>query len=130
MRILVTAVGKDLDSPFSFSFGRSPYFLIVDTDTMKVIEVLENPGYSLPRGAGIAAANLAASKSKVILTGNVGPNAYQVLSSFGVQMFSVNARTVKEAVELYKNGKAIPIVGPRGGFGRGRGWRGGRGWWM
>lgn len=124
MKILITSMGKDLDSPFSFSFGRAPYFLIVDTEKMKIIEVIENPGVNLPRGAGVTAANLAASKSKVILTGNVGPNAYFILTQFGCELYSVMARTVREAIELFKNGKAIPIVGPRGRYRRGRGWRG------
>ncbi len=126
MKVLVTSLGRELDSPFSFSFGRAPYFLIIDTEEMKIVEVIENPAVNYPRGAGIVAASIASGKAKVIITGNVGLNAYRVLTQYGCQLYSVAAKTVREAVELFKQGKAIPIVGP-GGWGWRRGWRGGRG---
>ena len=45
MKIAVTSTGRTIDSEVDVRFGRSPYFLIVDTDTMEV-EAIENPNIS------------------------------------------------------------------------------------
>jgi predicted Fe-Mo cluster-binding NifX family protein len=42
MKVAVTAQGKDLGDQVDPRFGRCPYFLVVDTDTM-VAEAIENP---------------------------------------------------------------------------------------
>ena len=128
MRVVISSVGPNLESPMSYSFGRSPYFLVVETDTMELLEVLENPAVNYGRGAGIAAANLVASKANTVITGNVGPNAFSALAGLGVKAFSVpQATTVRQAIELFKQGKTLPIAAPTSGFGPGYGQGFGRG---
>jgi predicted Fe-Mo cluster-binding NifX family protein len=105
MKIIITASEPNLSSSVDPRFGRSPYFILLDTDTME-FESIENPNISSPGGAGIQSAQLIANKgAKALLTGSCGPNAYQTLEAAGVEVFIGVSGTVKEAAQKYKNGQ-------------------------
>jgi len=57
MKIAVTTVGPSLDEQVEARFGRTPYYVFVDTDTMK-FEAVQNPNVSAGGGAGIQSAQL------------------------------------------------------------------------
>lgn len=131
MKVAVSATGPTLDSQVDPRFGRCPYFLIVDTETMQ-FEALENPAQYAGGGAGIQAAQMVAGKGvSVVLTGNVGPNAYQALSAAGIQIITGVYGTVREAVTKYKEGSlqsaSAPTAPMHFGFGAGYGMGMGRG---
>ncbi len=133
MKIAVSATNESLDAQIDPRFGRCPYFVIVESETMK-FETIPNLSQNAPSGAGIQAAKTIASKgAKVILTGNVGPNAFQVLSASGIKIVTGTFGTVKEAVEKFKSGQLQGTNAPstQMGFGMGGGYgmgieRGGR----
>lgn len=135
MRIAVSATGSTLNVEVAPRFGRCPYFIIAEPETME-FEVLDNLSAMAAGGAGISASQAIAGKGvQVVLTGNCGPNAYQVLSSAGIQVITGVSGSVKDAIEGYRSGKfqtsaaanvpdhfgmgASPSMG--GGFGTGRG---------
>ncbi len=123
MRICVSAVADSLDAQVDPRFGRCPYFVLVDSETMK-FEAVPNTASSQMSGAGIQAAQTLASKSvNVVLTGNVGPNAFQALSAAGIKVLIGVFGTVREAVERYERGELKEAGSPtvRGHFGMGRG---------
>jgi len=134
MKVAVSSNGNDLSAQASPVFGRCPYYIFVDTESME-FEAVANPAISAPGGAGIQAAQFVANQgAKAVLTGNIGPNAFNVLQAAGVQVFTVAGGTVKEAVEAYKEGRLQAITGPSagpyagmGGQGMGRGMGTGRG---
>jgi len=130
MKICVTAIANNLDAQVDPRFGRCPYFVIVESETMK-FEVIPNLSRNAPSGAGIQAAQTVTSKdAKVLITGNVGPNAFQALSSAGIKIVTGASGTVREVIERYKRGElketSTPTVRGHHGMGMGRG-RGGRG---
>lgn len=105
MNIAITATEPSLDAKVDPRFGRCPYFLIVDTDTMK-FEALENPNMMLGGGAGIQSAQLMAGKGvQFVLTGNCGPNAYQTLSATGIEVIIGCSGAVADVVEQFKAGQ-------------------------
>ena len=122
MKICVTAVADGLDAQLDPRFGRCPYFVIVDSETMK-FEAIPNTATGAMGGAGIQAAQTAASKRvEVLITGNVGPNAFQALSAAGIKIVTGAFGTVRDVVERYKKGElkgetSAPTV--RGHFGMG-----------
>jgi predicted Fe-Mo cluster-binding NifX family protein len=125
MKICVSAASNSLDSPIDPRFGRCPYLVIVDSETMQ-FEVIQNMASDATGGAGIQAAQTIASKgAEVLITGNVGPNAFQALSASGIRIVTGAFGTVKEVVEKYKKGElgetGAPTVGGHFGMGRGRG---------
>jgi predicted Fe-Mo cluster-binding NifX family protein len=88
-------------------FGRAAYHLVIDTDTME-LQVLDNSATrSLGHGAGIQAAeNVANSGAQVLLSGFVGPKAYQTLQAAGIKIGQgVDGMTVREALDKYLAGQ-------------------------
>jgi predicted Fe-Mo cluster-binding NifX family protein len=125
MKICVSAVSDSLDAPIDPRFGRCPYFVIIDSETMQ-FEALPNMASGATGGAGIQSAQTIASKGvNVLITGNVGPNAFQALSAGGIRIVTGAFGTVREVVEKYKRGElretGAPTVGGHFGMGRGRG---------
>ena len=112
MNICVTSQGDNLDSLVDPRFGRCNYFLIIDSDTLE-FEAVENSFSQAGGGAGVQSGQLMSSKGvKAVLTGNVGPNAFQTLSAAGIEIFTGASGTVREAVESYKEGKMTAREGP------------------
>ena len=117
MKIAVASSGKSLDSLVDARFGRCPYFLIVDSKTEK-FEVVKNVSGQEFRGAGVSAAQAVVNKGvKAVIAGNFGPNAVNVLSSSGVEIFGgVSSITISEILEEYKRGKLKANSGNFGTF--------------
>ena len=125
MKVAITATGPTLDADIDPRFGRCQYFIIVDPETMQ-FEALENSGAMAGGGAGVSTAQMIAAKGvDVVLTGNCGPNAYQVLSAAGIKVITGVAGKVQDAIQGYKSGKfqasSQPNVGDHFGMGRGMG---------
>jgi predicted Fe-Mo cluster-binding NifX family protein len=130
MKICVTATAASLDAQIDPRFGRCSYFAIVDSETMQ-FEAIPNTAAGVSGGAGIQASQIIANKGvKLLITGNVGPKAFQALSAAGIEVVTGAVGTVREAVEKFKRGQlsttGAPTVGGHFGMG-GRG--GGRGVW-
>lgn len=106
MRIAVTSKGKDLDSQVDPRFGRAAYFLIVDTDNLVVVDVLDNSQNANSfKGAGIQAATLMSDKKvEVLLTGFCGPNAFRTLTAAKINVVNDISGTVREAVNVFNSG--------------------------
>ena len=111
-KICITSQGNTLDSNVDPRFGRCQYFIIIDTDTME-FEAVENSSVAASGGAGIVSGQLVSSKGvKVVLTGNVGPNAFQTLRAAKIDVITGVSGSIKEAVERYKKGELKPTQGP------------------
>src|SRR4030042_5507506 len=129
MKICVTASGNTLDAPIDPRFGRAAYLTIVDSQSM-AFETILNAAAGTMGGAGIQAAQTLTKKGvDVLITGNVGPNAFQGLSAAGRKIVTGASGTVREVVEKYKRGELSETGAPtvKGHFGRGIGRGSGRG---
>ena len=101
MKIGVAATANSLDAEVSGQFGRCPWFLIVDSDTMD-FEAAENPAQDLSHGAGPAAVQeLVNRRAELVLAGRYGPKAEQALQAAGLR-FVEAAGKVREAVAAQK----------------------------
>ena len=125
MKIAISATGLDLSAQVDPRFGRCQYFVIVDPDSMQ-FESVENSSAMAGGGAGIASAQLIASKGvEAVLTGNCGPNAFNVLEAAGIKVMTGVSGTVQDAVDGHKLGKyhasSQANVAPHSGMGRRKG---------
>ena len=101
MKIGVSANGGSLDADVEPRFGRCPYFVIADSDTM-AFDIFPNPGSTAAGGAGIKAAQTFQQRGvNVALTGQVGPNAQEGLEAAGIKIVTGTSGNVRKAVEDY-----------------------------
>ena len=126
MKLCISSSGKDIGARVDTAFGRAPFFLIIDTETMES-EVVANAAAASGHGAGIGAAQIVSDKgADGVLSGFVGPNAFNALKASGIRIFEgISADdTVQEAVAAFKKGdyreKTAPSAKPGRGGGRGR----------
>ncbi len=107
MKIAVTANGDNLTSELDPRFGRCPYFLVIDPESME-FEALENQGATAMGGAGPQASQQISQQGvEVVITGNVGPNAIQALNAAGIKVMTGAGGVVKEMVKKYLNGELV-----------------------
>ena len=113
MKICITSSGQTLDDSMDPRFGRCQYFIIADTDNGQ-LEAIQNSAATSGGGAGVKAAQLVANKGvDAVLTGNVGPNAYDTLTAAGIKIVvGLTGITVRQAVEGFNEGNPAYTAGP------------------
>lgn len=113
MKVAVTSYGKDLSGKVDRSFGRAKWFVVIDTKT-GAFEAHDNKqNVNAAQGAGIQAGqNVANLGIEVVLTGNVGPNAFRTLSAASIKIFIVGKgiETVQDALSEWKAGRLEEIT--------------------
>ena len=106
MIVAITSQGTDLDSEVDPRFGRARYFLVLNTETDQVEAHDNEQNLNAVQGAGIQAArNVKALNVEEIITGNIGPKAFDVLNATGIRIFLGAKGTVRQAVEQWKAGE-------------------------
>lgn len=110
MEIAVSADRPVLEGPVDPTFGRCRFLLFVDPLTMQ-FEAVSNPGSDAVGGAGIQTAQAVVSRgATALVTGNVGPNAMQVLQAAGITVVTGFRGSVGEGVEAYRAGALAPTT--------------------
>jgi predicted Fe-Mo cluster-binding NifX family protein len=125
LKIAISSSSDNLDSMLDPRFGRCQYFVYVDPETLEY-EASPNESTNTMGGAGIQAAQNVANKHvEAVLTGNIGPNAFQTLEAAGIKVYTGLTGTIKEVIEKFKTGELTetsqPNVGSHAGMGAGRG---------
>ncbi len=104
MKLVITATKDNLDAPIDPRFGRCQYFIVVDPDTLEY-NVKENDQKNATGGAGVQAAQIVAqAQADAVITGSVGPNAFQTLQAAQIKIFTGASGTVKDAIDEFKKG--------------------------
>lgn len=112
MKVIVSSTGRDMDSHVSQVFGRAEYYILADTEDLSH-EPLENPATGQSSGAGVMAAQFVLEQSpQALISANIGPNAFQMLSAGSVECFAAPEGTVKEAVEAFARGELTSLSSP------------------
>jgi predicted Fe-Mo cluster-binding NifX family protein len=115
LKICLSSTSNNLEAPLDLRFGRCPYLIIIDTESMQ-FEAIPNLAAGTKEGAGIHAAQAIANKGvKVLITGNVGPNAFRALSAANIEIITDASGTISAVVEKFKQGElkktGAPTVG-------------------
>ena len=86
-KIAVTSEGPSLDDQVDPRFGRAAGFVVVDLETMGTNYIDNGQTQVMGQGAGIQAAELIARAGvSCVLTGFVGPKAFQALSAVKIRV--------------------------------------------
>jgi predicted Fe-Mo cluster-binding NifX family protein len=119
MKIAVTAQGETLNDLVDTRFGRANSLLIVDTVTGEAVSNGRSASRDAAQGAGIRAAQeVAQLGAEVLITGNIGPNAFRALTAAGIGVYLASDCTVAEALERFQRNelteqKAASVEGHR-----------------
>lgn len=114
MKVAVSASGEGAGAPVDQRFGRCAYFVFVDSETGETAS-RANDAVAAGHGAGVQAAQSVVQQgAEAVISGRVGPNAYQVLSAAGVAVYQSSGQTVASAVEALKAGELVEVTGPTG----------------
>lgn len=105
-KIAVTSEGPSMQDMVDPRFGRAGGFVVVDPETMQHEYVDNGKSQSMAHGAGIQAAQtIADSGAQVLLTGYVGPKAFDALKAAGIKVIqNLDNMSVEQAVQRYKSG--------------------------
>jgi len=127
MKIAIAASGETLDSQASQVFGRSSHLIVVDLvdGDLKDVKSIPNPPIT-EGGAGIKSARFVGDeKAEALISGSVGPNAFEVLKQLEIKTYQMVPGTVEQNLTLLSQGKLEELT-PSAPQGRGMG-MGGRG---
>ncbi len=101
MKLAIPVEKKSLDAPICPSFGRTPLYVLYDTENGK-IEFLDNSAAANQGGAGIKAAQLLVDRGAgAVITYRCGENAAQVLNSAEIGLYKAQEGSVLENIEKY-----------------------------
>jgi predicted Fe-Mo cluster-binding NifX family protein len=112
MKIAITSVDGTVEGKVDERFGRAKTFVVYDTDTEKYETVGNEQQMNLAQGAGIQTAqNVVNLGAQAILSGHVGPKAFQVLRAAGIEAYLATNMTVTDALARYREGSLQKLAG-------------------
>ena len=105
MKIAIPVDDKSMETTICQSFGRTPYFLIYDTDSNEAV-FLDNSAAASQVGAGIKAAqNIIDSQVSVLLTPRCGENALELFNAADIKIYKTIGDSIMGNIEAFKAGK-------------------------
>jgi predicted Fe-Mo cluster-binding NifX family protein len=112
MKIAVTSIDGTMEGKVDERFGRCRKVVIYDPETQTIEAVDNNTNMGLPQGAGIQTAqNVLNAGARALISGHLGPKAFQVLSTAGIDVYLAIGMTVSEALSQFKEGKLTKLAG-------------------
>lgn len=109
MKIAMPVDDKSMETTVCQSFGRTPYFLIYDTESEESV-FLDNSAAASQGGAGIKAAQTIVDNGvSALLTPRCGENAAKVIDAANIKMYKTTGDSVKENIEAFKEMK-LPLL--------------------
>jgi predicted Fe-Mo cluster-binding NifX family protein len=116
MKIAIPVDDKSLNSNVCVSFGRTPYFLVYDTNA-KDAEFLNNSAAASQGGAGIKASQtLADKKADVVITPRCGENAAEVLTGADIKIYKSIFGSAQKNIDEFLKGNLSVLTEIHAGF--------------
>ena len=116
MRIVIPVDDQSMESSVCISFGRTPYFLIYDTDT-KASVFLDNSAAASQGGAGIKVAQTVAdSQVDALITLRCGENAAKVIHAANVKIYKTINNSIKDNIAAFEEEKLSLLDEIHAGF--------------
>ena len=116
MKIAMPVDDKSMETTVCQSFGRTPYFLIYDTESKESV-FLDNSAAASQGGAGIKAAQtIVDNKVSALLTPRCGENAAEVIKATHIQMYKTINDSIKDNIEALNAGNLSLLDEIHAGF--------------
>lgn len=109
MKIAIPVDEKTMETTVCPSFGRSPFFLIYDTES-KNAAFVDNSAAASQGGAGIKAAQaIVDNQVSALLTPRCGENAAQVIQAANIKIYKTAGGSLQENIDAFMEGK-LPVL--------------------
>ncbi len=116
MKIAIPTDENNLNTNVCLSFGRTPCFMVYDTESQKV-DFLDNSAAANQGGAGIKAAQqIVDSLVEVLLTPRCGENAADVMSAAGIKIYKTMNGSAMDNISAFQEGKLALLGEIHAGF--------------
>ena len=113
--VAVPAQGPGLAAPVATAFEQAPYFVVVETATLRA-ETIPNP-YRSSGSLGIKAAHrLVAAGVGVLVTPDLRAAPHNALRSRGVRLYAAQGGTVSDVVQQFARGALDQVTTPPRGI--------------
>lgn len=116
MKIAIPVDDKSMETNVCISFGRTPYFLIYDTENKESI-FLNNSAAASQGGAGIKAAQtIVDNKADALITPRCGENAAEVIKTANIKMYKTINNSIMDNIKALNEGKLSLLEEIHAGF--------------
>ncbi|PKM94531.1 MAG: dinitrogenase iron-molybdenum cofactor biosynthesis protein [Firmicutes bacterium HGW-Firmicutes-1] len=116
MKIAIPVEDKSMESSVCQSFGRTPYFLIYDTQSKESV-FLDNSAAASQGGAGIKAAQaIVDNKVSALLTPRCGENAAGVIKAESIEIYRTMNDSIQDNIDAFSYGKLAFLEDIHAGF--------------
>lgn len=106
MKIAVTVQGNEPTCDIDPRFGRAQGFMIFDQENEQWGFVTNTQNLQAAQGAGLqAASTIIKEKCDVLISGNVGPKAFGLLSEYNISVYLAKDCTADEAYRMWSEDK-------------------------
>jgi len=116
MKVLIPTNNEATKDGICVSFGRAPYFMIVDVESGEETFVA-NEGATSGSGAGIKAAQAVVdSKVSAMITPRIGKNAADVINASGITIYQSVNESITDNLKLLSEEKLVVLTDIHPGF--------------
>jgi predicted Fe-Mo cluster-binding NifX family protein len=116
MKVAIPVDEKKADTTICQSFGRTPFYMLYDSET-KDVSFIDNLAAASQGGAGIKAAQaIADSGAKAVVTYRCGENAAEVLLAADVKLYKARGESAMDNAVACANGALTLLAEIHPGF--------------
>lgn len=116
MKIAIPVENKSMETTVCQSFGRTPYFLIYNTE-LKDGLFIENDAATSQGGAGVKAAQIVVdSDVNALLTPRCGENAAEVIMAAGIKIYKTVNDSIMDNIDAFDKGNLSVLADIHAGF--------------
>ncbi|MGC7871244.1 NifB/NifX family molybdenum-iron cluster-binding protein [Desulfosporosinus sp. SYSU MS00001] len=116
MKVAIPVNDKSMEASVSESFGRTPYYLIYDTDSKESV-FLDNSAIASQGGAGIKAAQIVVDHGvNALITPRCGENAAEIIQAANIKLFKTINDSIKDNLAALIEGKLAILEEIHAGF--------------
>ncbi len=109
MKIAVSASAFAMDLPVDQRFGRTPGFIVYDSESQSGVYIDNQQNLNAAQGAGIQTAqNVVRAGAQAVITGHTGPKAFHVLKTASIPVYHAHDITIQEAINRLMAGQLSP----------------------
>ncbi|WP_088187000.1 NifB/NifX family molybdenum-iron cluster-binding protein [Desulfosporosinus sp. FKA] len=116
MKVAIPVNDKSMEASVSESFGRTPYYLIYDTESKESV-FLDNSAIASQGGAGIKAAQIVVdNRVNALITPRCGENAAEIIQAANIKLFKTINDSIKDNLIAFVEGKLALLEEIHAGF--------------